>query len=214
MNRRLTSFLAFLRAQLPDPPAGVLEIGCGDGELAFALAAAGYRVTAVDPRAPRGEIFRQVRFEDLEAPDAFDAVVASLSLHHVHDLGAALDRVAALLVPGGRLILDEFAIERIAGPTARWYFHLRQSLAAAGVTDALSDDAEHWHERWAAVRHEVHSSVVLQAALEERFEARFLAWRPYLYSYGLHDLLEPLERRLIEDGAIEATGFRYVGERR
>jgi SAM-dependent methyltransferase len=214
MNQRLTGFLAFLRSQLPDPPAGVLEIGCGDGELALALAAAGYRVTAVDPRAPSGEIFQQVRFEELEAPDTFDAVVASLSLHHVHDLGTALERVAGLLAPDGQLILDEFAIERISGPTARWYFHQRQSLAAAGVTEAPPDDFEQWHAGWLEQRGDVHSSIALRTELDARFEERLFAWRPYLYSYRLHDLLEPLEQRLIEEGAIDATGYRYVGGRR
>ena len=34
----------------------------------------------------------------------FDAVVASLSLHHVHDLGGALDKLASLLPPGGPII--------------------------------------------------------------------------------------------------------------
>jgi hypothetical protein len=31
--------------------------------------------------------------------------------------------------------------------------------------------------------------------------------------YGLHESLEPLERALIKEGAIQATGFRWVGER-
>ena len=44
-----TDVIAFVRAALPPPPARVLEVGAGDGELAAALAAAGYDVVAIDP---------------------------------------------------------------------------------------------------------------------------------------------------------------------
>ena len=44
--------LAFVRASLPTPPARVLEVGAGGGELAAVLTEAGYEVTAVDPAAP------------------------------------------------------------------------------------------------------------------------------------------------------------------
>jgi SAM-dependent methyltransferase len=93
-------FTEFVLSQLP-PPARVLELGCGAGRLAHALAAAGYDVLAIDPVAPEGALFRRVTLEELEDPGPFDAVVAQRSLHHLHDLGAALDRVHALLRPKG-----------------------------------------------------------------------------------------------------------------
>ncbi|MDH6143739.1 SAM-dependent methyltransferase [Kitasatospora sp. GP30] len=40
-----------LRADLPRTPAGVLDLGCGDGEMTLRLASAGHRVTGVDPSA-------------------------------------------------------------------------------------------------------------------------------------------------------------------
>src|SRR5206468_8596581 len=46
-------------SQLPDPPTRLLEVGCGGGELARLLAAAGHEVVAIDPRAPEGRIFRR-----------------------------------------------------------------------------------------------------------------------------------------------------------
>jgi 2-polyprenyl-3-methyl-5-hydroxy-6-metoxy-1,4-benzoquinol methylase len=49
----------FVLLQLPSPPARVLEVGCGKGELARALAGEGYDVVAVDPEAPEGSIFRR-----------------------------------------------------------------------------------------------------------------------------------------------------------
>jgi precorrin-6B methylase 2 len=40
---------AFIRANLPQPPARVLEVGAGSGELACALRADAYDVLAIDP---------------------------------------------------------------------------------------------------------------------------------------------------------------------
>ena len=111
----------FVVSLIPAAPARILEVGCGDGQLASALAASGHAVTAVDPRAPESEIFRRIAFEEFSDQDEFDAVVASVSLHHIDDLGAALDKIVNFLQPGGVFILEEFAKERIAGATARWW---------------------------------------------------------------------------------------------
>ena len=43
----------FVLGQIGDPPARVLEVGCGKGELAQALGRAGLSVTAIHPRARR-----------------------------------------------------------------------------------------------------------------------------------------------------------------
>ena len=47
--------LAFARGVLPAPPARILEIGAGDGELAAALREGGHEVTAIDPKAQDGD---------------------------------------------------------------------------------------------------------------------------------------------------------------
>ncbi len=80
----------FVLDQVGPPPARVLEVGCGEGELAHVLTRAGHSVTAIDPRAPEGPIFRRVGIEGFTDPDPFDYVVASLSLHHVEDLWGGL----------------------------------------------------------------------------------------------------------------------------
>jgi hypothetical protein len=110
----------FVLGQIGDPPARVLEVGCGKGELARALARVGHSVTAIDPRAPKGPIFRRVGIEEFSDAEPFDHVVASLSLHHVEDLGRALDKVVDSLRPGGTLVVVEFAWDRIDEATAEW----------------------------------------------------------------------------------------------
>jgi len=127
----------------------VLEVGCGRGELARALAEAGYDVLAIDPEPPDGEIFRKTTIEELDEPGPFDAVVASLSLHHVHDLGAALDKLRRL--SAGPLILNEHAWDRLEPMTPEW-------------------EAEH---------EGLHGYGVMRAELDARFEEQFFEWRPY-----------------------------------
>ena len=215
MNLRTRLFLEVVCSHIPEPPARVLEVGCGKGDLALALAERGFDVTAIDPNAPDGPIFRKVRLEGFSDGHGFDAVVASLSLHHIHDLGHALDTIAALLPAGGPLVLDEWAIERLAGPTARWWYEQRRALASVGrVESAVPDDFEAWQRQTAEDRADLHPAATMLAALELNFAERCLEWHPYLYSWLLDDTLHALEGTLIEEGAIEATALWYVGERR
>jgi 2-polyprenyl-3-methyl-5-hydroxy-6-metoxy-1,4-benzoquinol methylase len=90
----------FVLGQIGEHPSRVLEVGCGDGRLAQVLAGAGHRVTAIDPRAPEGPIFRRESIEEFFDSHQFDHVVAILSLHHVEDLGRALAKMADLLRAG------------------------------------------------------------------------------------------------------------------
>jgi SAM-dependent methyltransferase len=206
--------VAFVREQLPPPPASVLEVGCGDGDLARELDAAGYDVVAIDPEAPSGPIFRAVKLEDFDGSGPYDGVVASLSLHHIHDLGAAVDKIATLLEPGGLLVLNEWDRERFQGRTARWYFHQRQALAALGREHAeIEPTFDDWWPEWHDRRSDVHPYAAMRPELDRRFSERLFERVPYLYGYRLGAEVEPLERALIEAGKIEAVGLRYVGER-
>jgi SAM-dependent methyltransferase len=51
--------------------------------------------------------------EEFSDPGPFDYVVASLSLHHIEDLGSALEKIANLLQAGGTLVVVEFAWDRL-----------------------------------------------------------------------------------------------------
>lgn len=205
---------SFVRAELPPPPAAVLEVGCGGGGLALELDEAGYEVVAVDPEAPEGPIFRAITLEELDETGPFDAVVASLSLHHIDDLRAAADKIAELLPPNGLLILNEWDRDRFTGATARWYFHQRQALAALGREHAeIEPTFDEWWPEWRERRRDVHPYAAMRPELDRRFAERLLERGPYLYGYRLGSEVEPLERALIDSGEIEPVGFRYVGTR-
>jgi trans-aconitate methyltransferase len=113
MTAGLAAVWPFVRRQLPSAPARVLEVGCGSlGGLVPALLEAGYDAIGVDPAAPEGPVYQQVEVERYDPPWPVDCVVASTSLHHVADLDEVLDRLAALLVPGGccgRAVAQEHA---------------------------------------------------------------------------------------------------------
>src|SRR6476661_8207952 len=125
--------LAFVRANLPPPACRVLEVGAGEGELAAALAAAGYVVTAIDPE-PRGGDVHGVALADLEAePGTFEAAVAIRSLHHVHPLAQSLERLADVLQPGAPLVIDEMDVVAFNRRAADWW--LRQQAVRGPVRD-------------------------------------------------------------------------------
>jgi SAM-dependent methyltransferase len=196
---------SFVEAHLPPAPARVLEVGCGHGDLARAIAGSGYEVVAIDPDAPEGELFQVVSLEEFTSADPFDAVVASRALHHIPDLADSVAKIAGLLRAGGRFILDEHAYDRLDEPTARWYLEQR-----AGEADAPSS-LEACLADWEADHDDLHGYAAMRKELDRHFTERFFAWMPYLYQ-ELTGVDEEEERALIEAGAIQAMGFRYVGK--
>jgi SAM-dependent methyltransferase len=197
----------FVTEHLPSAPARVLEVGCGRGDLARAIAEAGHEVVAIDPDAPAGDLFRATSLEEFADPEPFDAVVASLALHHVADLRGALDKLASLLRPTGRLIVNEHAVDRLDEATARWYLEKRAEIRP-DAPRSLEQCRHDWEEDHAGL----HGYAAMRHELDRRFIERFFAWMPYLYGELAGAVTEPEERALIEAGAIQATGFRYVGE--
>jgi SAM-dependent methyltransferase len=186
----------------------VLEVGCGRGELARAIACLGYGVVAIDPEAPAGDLFRAVSLEEFADPGTFDGIIANRALHHIADLPRALDKVVSLLGPEGRLILHEHAFDRLDEPTARWYLEQR-TAAGPGAPPSLESCLVDWEHDHA----DLHGYAAMREELDRRFIELFFAWTPYLYGELDGTVDEQQEQVLIDAGAIQATGFLYVGER-
>jgi SAM-dependent methyltransferase len=213
--------------QIGNSPTRVLEVGCGEGELARTLARVGHSVTAIDPQAPEGPIFRRTTIEEFTDPAQFDHVVAILSLHHVEDLGTALSNMADLLRARGTLVVVEFAWDRIDEATAEWalerlpvaspkekhsWLGRRCQEWVRGGRGETRVRAESYFAEWAS-EEGFHSSLLIRDELGRRFVERFFEWVPYLYSDLREDVSEADESAAIEAGTINATGFRYVGTR-
>jgi Methyltransferase domain len=203
---RSVDFGTYVLAQLPPPPSRVLEVGCGEeGGVVPALSAAGHDVLGIDPDAPAGPRYRRITLEELDDAGPFDAVVAGRVLHHVDPLAPGLDKLAAL---APLLVVDEFAWNHLDEPTVEWYESRHRLLVAAGREPAGPPVVAEWRARH---RH-LHPYEAVRAAVDARYEARHVEWRPYLYRWldgGPES--EALEAELIAAGSIRPIGFRYTG---
>ena len=209
----------FVRGQLPPPPARVIELGCGPaGGHVPALIRAGYDATGVDPEAPEGHVYRRVGFEEYRPEDLADAVVASVSLHHVEDPALALDHVVEVLRPGGVLVIAEWISEDFDEATARWCFRhqLRDQaepgawlggLYAAWTESGLGWDA--FFRAWLD-EHGLHAAAVIRRGLDARFAVTHLSTGPY-YFPDLPDGEVAAEQAAIDTGQIRAGCLRYAG---
>lgn len=95
--------------------ARALDVGCGGGQYGLEAARRGLDVIGIDPSRRAMELARLharntgaeiqfVRADPAHPPFrrlAFDVLMAKASLHHIPDVGAVLDRLDTLLVPGG-----------------------------------------------------------------------------------------------------------------
>jgi len=82
------------------PPGPVLDVGAGDGAMLDALHAAGREAVGIERASARDDV-EAGDLLDLEPGPRFAAVVFWHSLEHLPAPGAALERAASLLLPGG-----------------------------------------------------------------------------------------------------------------
>jgi 2-polyprenyl-3-methyl-5-hydroxy-6-metoxy-1,4-benzoquinol methylase len=126
------------------PGTRVLDVGCGVGRWSRLLAAQGAEVTGVDlsptmiaqarERAAAQGLAERCRFQvqDLSRLDVdgqFDVVLGVTVLQHILDpelLRAAVQRMAARLAPGGRMILLEAAPQAAVNRCNSTVFQARQ----------------------------------------------------------------------------------------
>ena len=111
----------------PQPEDRVLDVAGGTGALAEALLPRVGSITVSDVSeamlAHVGEGVRTLvaRAEQLPIPDdSFDLVVCVHALHHIDRPVRAIDEMARVLVPGGRLVLEDFIADDDRGSALRW----------------------------------------------------------------------------------------------
>jgi len=213
---------AWLMRVLPDGGKGlrVLEVGCGPGVLAGRLLRDGVDLTAIDASEAqvaearaRGVPAIVSDFLAFDSPP-FDAVLFTRSLHHIAPLDAGIEKIRALVRPGGLVVADEFAHDEIDAVTAAWFWDLQAVLESCG---ALAPDVPRWHhghggphghgghhrkdgpppadpvERWRERHvHEppLHGARTLIRAMETAFELRAQERLPYLHRY-FSDRVDP-----------------------
>jgi SAM-dependent methyltransferase len=215
----LAAMWPFVRGQLPPAPARVVELGCGPlGGHVPALIRAGYDATGVDPEAPEGPAYVRTAFEDYRPEGPADAVVASVSLHHVDDPAVVLDRVAGLLAPDGALVVVEWISEDFDEATARWCFRHRLRDEAepgawlGGMYTGWAASGLGWDAYFRAWldEHGLHPAAVVRREIDARFTVTHLSTGPF-YFPDLADADADAERAAIDAGQIRAGCLRYAG---
>lgn len=215
----------------------VLEVGCGSGTIARRLGAAGFEVTALDvelrdPTPAPNVTFVQENFLTYKAPP-FDAIAFTASLHHISPLDAAISRTAALLVPRGLLVADDFDLDAPDVETLRWYYDLQELLTAAGMFDAEHDHHHaptgdllvHWRGQHHHDHHPpLHTGAAMRSAISDRFAIRELQRCEYLYRYisgrvpndargaAVTAHVHKLEKQRIGEHLYAPVGLRIVAE--
>lgn len=162
-----------------------LDIGCGEGTLARKLRQSVGHVSAIDIDQDSIEIARRhdsvleidyllgdVLSFPFEAA-SFDFVVCVAALHHM-DARAALERMVALLRPGGALAVLGLA-------RSRYPADLPRDVAAAAVSRAYRLTKDHWESPAPTVWPPRHSYREIRSLAERTLpRARFrqhLLWR-------------------------------------
>ena len=97
----------------------ILDIGCGAGLLCEPFTRLGAQVIGVDPsasniaaaklHAEKGHLsidYRNTTVEEMDVRERFDVVLAMEVVEHVTDVGAFLSRCAAMLKPGGLMVVS------------------------------------------------------------------------------------------------------------
>ncbi|MGO1050248.1 class I SAM-dependent methyltransferase [Crossiella sp. CA198] len=219
--------LAHLKALLPAPPARVLEAGCGSGALAAALIELGYQVTGVDRSADVAAAARERGITVIEADinevsGEYDVVLFTRSLHHAEDLDGTLAHAATLLAPGGLIVLEEFAWERVDQAAAHFYYDNRELLVATGVLKAEVPDGDPL-KAWVAGHDFLHRgsdmldalgrvgtdlSTVDTSMLWRLVYGRSGVWtEPATHAASALDSIRQAEQRRLDAGLIPAIGL-------
>ncbi|WP_322964831.1 methyltransferase [Sphingomonas fuzhouensis] len=150
VQRQVADWLAGAIVAAAPPAPRVLEVGCGTGFLTQAtrprLIRPDWLMTDIAPamlaRGLAGQPGARGRVMDGESPDLpdeapFDLIVSSLAVQWFADLEGGLRRLAAVLAPGGRMMVTTL----VEGTFAAWHDAHRAEGFAAGSPGYPSADA-------------------------------------------------------------------------
>ena len=203
----------FIRAYAPTK-CEMLEIGCGEGDVAQKLQSFGFKVTAIDTddaavaRAREKSVNAAVaRWPDFQS-ELFDAVLFTRSLHHMHDLKAAIAAAKLRLHPDGLLLVEDFAFDEADARTSRWFADQLRARPVAKMLVPPKDSfiakvlgAERPHDAWHSNHgHDLHSAETMRTEIAAQLSVKNAVSAPYLYRYLIPALPEtPKAAALLED---------------
>ena len=184
-------------AEYADSPATILEVGCGEGDVALELMDRGYEITGLDgdedtvfEARKRGAPAVLAEWPDYNC-DAVDAIVFTRSLHHIHHLDAAIVKAKELLKPDGTLLVEDFAFDETDTKTIDWFLTVINTPEACDSITATPDEfitnllaADEPEAAWQQDHdHELHTIGVMKDAIAKQFTIDSYTSVPYLYRY-------------------------------
>lgn len=217
--------------------AALLDIGAGRGIVAADLARYGFKVTAIDSSdksiqlaKANGVTVTKASIGSFSSSSTFDAALLSMVAHHINPLDQALDQTRSLLKAGGRVLLEDFAVEDADEPTASWFYQTLANMKAAGLLDetkmdllaALDEPVKMWWQDHSDEHHPFNTGAKMLELVRQRFEVLHVERCPYFYRYVASACGErapatnfgasifEVEDRLIRAGKIKALGLRIV----
>ena len=197
---------SFLSSRLANG-SEVIEVGCGDGEVAAQLIRQGYRVIGLDSdkdRVAKAQAcgvhavvasWPQVNYQPV------DGIAFTRSLHHINPLDQAVTKTRHLLNPDGYLLIEDFAFGEIDPRTVAWFVDLLRSEQGRSpirpiddqlVTKLLSanEPEKVWYESHDQA---LHSMAAIIRAVSSHFKIIATQSVPYLYRYIVPVLPENIE---------------------
>jgi 2-polyprenyl-3-methyl-5-hydroxy-6-metoxy-1,4-benzoquinol methylase len=215
----------------------LLEVGCGKGHLAAALASKGLYVRGVDVSE---EAIAETRARGIDCIQAdflayedkpFDILLFARSLHHISPVDLTVEKAAALLMLNGVLLVEDFGADRADAAALSWLAQKKSKAMSVGLcqnTDRHQEATSGSLEKWKSYYYEKHriaDSQIMLKAVQRVFSDVQVETAPYLYRYLLdivgsgaaglafiQDALEE-EKSLIAEDKIAAVGWRLACRR-
>jgi SAM-dependent methyltransferase len=209
--------LKFLISRLP-VGTQILEVGCGEGEVACELLKRGYHVTGLDsdPEVIARTQARGVRavvasWPKFDSTVSFDAIAFTRSLHHINPLRQAIVRARELLNPNGFLLIEDFALDDVNEATVAWFVKVLRSTQGKALINPVADQLatqllsatevmQTWRDNRAP---DLHSFTAMNEAIAAQFVVLETQSAPYFYRYLIPVLPETSEAASFVDAVFQ-----------
>jgi demethylmenaquinone methyltransferase / 2-methoxy-6-polyprenyl-1,4-benzoquinol methylase len=147
------------------PGAAALDLACGTGDIAFAVARSGARVVGLDvthrmlqlargkPAGPAAGAVAFVTADMMALPfeaGRFDVITTGYGIRNVPDIGAAIHEIARVLRPGGVFVSLDF--DRPAQPLVRGVYLLYLTVVGSALGFVLHRDPDTYRYIPASIR--------------------------------------------------------------
>ncbi|MHB8462521.1 MAG: hypothetical protein ACYDA1_07745 [Vulcanimicrobiaceae bacterium] len=187
-------FISHVLSQIHRPSRILCDASCS--RISDALERAGHEIVPLANRA-------------LPKEHLFDVILLDRTLHKASDVDATLRTLSERLGPEGKFIVYDCARETMDRRTARWLYSRREKLHRNAET-RLPQNADAFFLQWHEEKSRFTDGLTMERSLLSIFDGHI-----HREVYCCVELADPegerAERVAINEGAINAVGFTFVG---